>query len=50
MIKADDKDEIIKHLLETLDHVSSSLKGTMMPDETNALRDYIWRRKAEVAF
>ena len=45
-MKKEDKDEIIKHLLETLDEVEKMVGET----DPSSVKDYIWKRKAEVTF
>ena len=68
MIKANDKDAIIKHLLETLDKVDSMLDSLSLYDyscskcnsstdyngkfyaDIDEIHDYIWHRKADVAY
>lgn len=53
MIKENDKDAIIKHLLETLDKVNDMLDSLLLydyNDNVDKIRDYIWHRKTDVTF
>ena len=53
MIKENDKDAIIKHLLETLDKVDDMLDSLLLydyNDNVDKIRDYIWHRKTDVTF
>ena len=57
MIAVDDKDAIIKHLEETLDNVSQMVEDLdynsdfeEFNKDQQKIIDYIWHRKADVAF